>query len=190
MNRTFITIIALAGCYAAAVRAEQPAPASRIVDLQSRVIDLTFQVTDLSGNPVAVGGKVEDFQIHETPTEIRIDLAADVLFDFDKSEILPKAADVLHKAAEVIRQHERQVVRIEGHTDGKGSDAYNQSLSERRAESVRRWFVTDEKLGGVRFETRGWGAQKPVAPNQKPDGSDDPDGRQKNRRVEIVVTKD
>ena len=91
--------------------------------------------------------------------------------------------------SDVIRQHDNQVVSIEGHTDGKGSDTYNQNLSERRAESVRHWFTAIEKLNRVGFETKGWGARKPVAPNQKPDGSDDPDGRQKNRRVEIVVKK-
>ena len=173
---------------APALRAQQPL-AGRVVDLTSKVSDLTMTVTDLNGAPVEIGGKVEDMQIRETDTEIRIDLAADVLFDFDKSEILPKAAGVLHQAAEVVRQHEKQVVRIEGHTDGKGKEAYNQKLSERRADSVRRWFAEKEKLGAVRFETKGWGATKPVAPNTKTDGSDDPEGRQKNRRVEIVVHK-
>lgn len=163
--------------------------AGKVLDLTSRVIDLTLKVTDLNGAPVEIGGKVEDLQIRETDTEIRIDLAADVLFDFDKAEILPKAAGVLHQAAEVVRQHDKQVVRIEGHTDGKGKDAYNQKLSERRADSVRRWFEEKEKLAGLHFETKGWGAQKPVAPNTKSDGSDDPEGRQKNRRVEIVVHK-
>jgi len=161
----------------------------KVIDLTSRVIDLTTTVTDLSGAPVEIGGKVEDMRIRETDTEIRIDLAADVLFDFDKADILPKAADVLHKAAEVVRQHDKQVVRIEGHTDAKGNDAYNQKLSERRADSVRRWLAEKEKLTGVHFETKGWGAQKPVAPNTKADGSDDPAGRQKNRRVVIVVHK-
>ena len=161
----------------------------KVLDLTSTVIDLTMRVTDLNGAPVEIGGKVEDMQIRETDTEIRIDLAADVLFDFDKADILPKATDVLHKAAEVVRQHDKQVVRIEGHTDAKGSDAYNEKLSNRRADSVRRWLAEKEKLTGVHFETKGWGAQKPVAPNTKADGSDDPVGRQKNRRVEIVVHK-
>lgn len=167
----------------------QPAGSGKVLDLTAKVVDLKLTVTDLSGAPTEVGGKVEDMQVRETETEIRIDLAADVLFDFDKADILPKAADVLHKAAEVIRQHDKQSVRIEGYTDGKGNDAYNQKLSERRADSVRRWFTDKEALAGVRFTTKGWGAQKPVAPNQKPDGSDDPEGRQKNRRVEIVVQK-
>ena len=80
-------------------------------------------------------------------------------------------------------------MRIDGYTDSKGSDPYNQGLSDRRAESVRNWFVTKEGLRDVNFATKGYGAKNPVAPNTKPDGSDDPDGRQKNRRVEITVKK-
>ena len=78
---------------------------------------------------------------------------------------------------------------IEGHTDGKGKDDYNQKLSERRAQSVRDYFVKDEGLKGLSFSTKGFGKTKPVAPNAREDGSDDPEGRQKNRRVEIVVRK-
>jgi outer membrane protein OmpA-like peptidoglycan-associated protein len=80
-------------------------------------------------------------------------------------------------------------VRIEGHTDAKGSDAYNQKLSERRAQSVRQWLVQKEGVDGSKMAPQGFGARKPVAPNNKPDGSDDPEGRQKNRRVEIVLAK-
>ena len=186
MPLRILTTIAL--LLAATALLAQQHETGKVLDLTSRVIDLTMRVTDLSGALIDFGGKVEDMQIRETDMEIRIDLAADVLFDFDKADILPKAADVLHKAADVVRQHDKQVVRIEGHTDAKGNDAYNQKLSERRADSVRRWLVDKEKLG-VRFETKGWGAQKPLAPNTKTDGTDDPEGRQKNRRVEIVVQK-
>jgi outer membrane protein OmpA-like peptidoglycan-associated protein len=91
----------------------------------------------------------------------------------------------LRQAADVVRKGARGVVRIEGHTDGKGAAAYNQKLSERRAAAVQKWLAEREGLR-VKFATRGFGATKPVAPNAKPDGSDDPDGRQKNRRVEIV----
>jgi outer membrane protein OmpA-like peptidoglycan-associated protein len=79
-------------------------------------------------------------------------------------------------------------VRIEGHTDAKGSASYNQDLSNRRAESVKKWF-TSHGLKDLHFSTEGFGAKKPVAPNTKPNGSDDPKGRAKNRRVEIVITK-
>ncbi|HZX67971.1 MAG TPA: OmpA family protein, partial [Candidatus Elarobacter sp.] len=71
----------------------------------------------------------------------------------------------------------------------KGSAAYNAALSERRARSVKNWFVEKDGLRNIRFATNGFGAGDPVAPNTKPDGSDNPDGRRKNRRVEILIAK-
>jgi flagellar motor protein MotB len=89
----------------------------------------------------------------------------------------------------VIVEKAKGKVRIEGHTDSKGSDAYNQRLSGQRANAVRDWLVEKEGLKQVKFVTRGFGEVKPVVPNTKLDGSDDPEGRQKNRRVEIIVGK-
>jgi outer membrane protein OmpA-like peptidoglycan-associated protein len=146
-----------------------------------KVLDIVFKVESF-------GGQVVDLQVKETDTEFRIELAADVLFEFDKATLLPKAEDTLKKAAAFVHERAAGVVEIEGHTDAKGDDAYNQRLSERRADSVRQWFVRNG-LRDVRFASRGLGETKPVAPNAKPDGSDDPEGRQKNRRVEIVIRK-
>jgi outer membrane protein OmpA-like peptidoglycan-associated protein len=149
---------------------------------QFTIVDIIFRVE-------SIGGVVQDIEIKETPTEVRVDMAADVLFDFDKADLLPKADETLQKAADFIRDRAKGgAVRIEGHTDAKGNDAYNQKLSERRAASVKNWFAA-HGLSNMKFSTEGFGAKKPVAPNTKPDGSDDPDGRQKNRRVELVIRK-
>ncbi len=150
--------------------------------------DAKFKVLDIVFKVESFGGVVVDLQVKETETEVRIELAADVLFEFDKATLLPKAEDTLKKAAEFIGQRAKGTVRIEGHTDAKGDDAYNQKLSERRAESVRHWFAR-QGLAHVRFSSKGFGETQPVAPNAKPDGKDDPEGRQKNRRVEIVISK-
>jgi outer membrane protein OmpA-like peptidoglycan-associated protein len=150
--------------------------------VQPRVLDLEYRIQDL-------GGRVQDLNIKETETEIRIEMAADVLFDFDKADIKQEAKPSLEKVAAVLAVHPRARVSIEGHTDGKGSADYNQKLSERRASSVSRWLEARRELRDLGFTPRGFGATKPVAPNTKPDGSDDADGRQKNRRVEIVVKK-
>ena len=152
-------------------------------------LDLKFATEDLQYRTEPVAGVVQALEVKETPTEIRIELSADVLFDFDKAEIRPDAAKVLSQAAEVLKAHSKRKATIEGHTDAKGDDQYNQRLSERRADAVKRWFQAREGLKSMPIETRGWGAKRPAAPNQKPDGSDDPDGRQKNRRVEIVIAK-
>ena len=149
---------------------------------QFKILDIVFRVDDIAG-------KVEDIEIKETDLEVRVDLAADVLFDFDKANLLPKAEETLQKAADVVKEKNKGgTVRIEGHTDGKGSASYNQKLSLRRADSVKAWFQK-HGLSSMTFSTEGFGATKPVAPNTKPDGSDDPIGRQKNRRVEIVIKK-
>jgi outer membrane protein OmpA-like peptidoglycan-associated protein len=149
---------------------------------KGKVLDLVFRVEDM-------GGKVQSLEIKESATEVRIDLAADVLFDFDKADILPKAQSTLKQAADVVREKAKGTVRLEGHTDAIGSDAHNQKLSEQRADAVKSWFIEKEGLRNMSFATKGYGASRPVAPNKKPDGSDDPEGRQKNRRVEIVISK-
>jgi outer membrane protein OmpA-like peptidoglycan-associated protein len=148
---------------------------------KSKVLDLVFKVEDF-------GAKSVDFAVKETDTEVRIELAADVLFDFDKATLRPQAEDSLSRAAGLVKERAGGAVRIEGHTDNKGNDAYNQRLSERRAEAVRQWFVR-HGMGTLQFSVQGFGETRPVAPNTRPDGSDDPDGRQKNRRVEIVISK-
>ena len=151
---------------------------------------LTFATQDLKFAVEDMGGRIAGLEVKETPTETRIALSADVLFDFDKSEILPKAQAALHQVAVFIKEKgSGRHVKIEGHTDGKGSDAYNHKRAEQRADAVVRWLTQREGLKDVKFQSQGFGAKRPVAPNTKPDGSDDPEGRQKNRRVEIVLTK-
>ena len=116
---------------------------------------------------------------------IVIDLPADVLFDFDKATIRPDAEPALARAAELLKSYPRAQVSIGGHTDAKGDDAYNEGLSLRRARAV-----ADRLQGpaGRSLKAEGFGERRPVASNVKPDGADDPAGRQKNRRVEIRIT--
>jgi outer membrane protein OmpA-like peptidoglycan-associated protein len=159
-----------------------------VVDVQGRVLDVQARMLDLQGRVLDLSGKVLAMEVKEGPKEVRIELPADILFDFDKFDIRPGAQPALHQAGDIIRRA-RGSVQVEGHTDGKGAPAYNQKLSEQRADAVRRWLAEREGLGKTKFATRGFGASRPVAPNTLPDGSDDPDGRQRNRRVEIVFAK-
>lgn len=80
----------------------------------------------------------------------------------------------------MLRQHATLRISIEGHTDATGDDAHNLSLSERRALSVRTFLVEQYGIAGERLEAKGLGEAKPV------DGNDTPEGRQNNRRVELV----
>jgi outer membrane protein OmpA-like peptidoglycan-associated protein len=142
------------------------------VDLKSQVVDLVAKGVD----------------IKETANEIKINLLGDILFDFDKADIRSAAEPTLADVAKLIQSRPNPKVVIDGHTDSKGSDSYNAKLSDRRAASVKSWFGKHGvNVSGM--QTHGWGAKKPVAPNTRSDGSDDPDGRQKNRRVEITIRK-
>lgn len=162
----------------------------------AKVLALSGKVTELKGLASAVSGKTEaltaalkDLGAKVTEQEIRIELQADVLFDFDKADLRPEAIPSLQKVGAVINGYPNVPVRIEGHTDAKGADDYNMKLSESRAASVKSWLVRNAGVDAGRITAYGRGETKPVAPNTKPDGSDDPEGRQKNRRVEITLKK-
>ena len=99
------------------------------------------------------------------------------------SEVRTDAAKALANLATIIRANPNGHTRLEGHTDAVGNDQYNQALSERRAESVKQWLVTNEKLDAAKFVTKGWGKTKPIAPN------DTEANRQRNRRLEAIVEK-
>jgi outer membrane protein OmpA-like peptidoglycan-associated protein len=158
------------------------------------VTTLQATATNLVGLSLAVGGRVDslnaalkDLGARTTDTEIQIDLASDVMFDFDKATLRPTALPSLQKVVTVMHAYPAYTCTIGGHTDGKGDKAYNQKLSERRADSVKTWLVAHGASNPI--TARGFGETKPIAPNKKPDGSDDPVGRQKNRRVEITLHK-
>lgn len=144
---------------------------------------------NLSPNLVNLATNATGVTVEETELTVKITLASDVLFDFDKASIRRDAEDALGKVASALAAYKGAEIDLTGHTDSKGADEYNQRLSERRAESVKRWLVDRGKLAAARFRTKGSGEREPVAPNEKEDGSDDPDGRQKNRRVDILVHK-
>lgn len=116
---------------------------------------------------------------------IRVDLPSDVLFDFDRAEIRADARPVLLKMSEILKAMRAASVEIVGHTDSMGTDDYNQRLSERRAASVKQWLAASGVSAPMTVQ--GKGESSPVAANRHPDGSDDPEGRQKNRRVEFIV---
>jgi outer membrane protein OmpA-like peptidoglycan-associated protein len=128
-------------------------------------------------------------EITEDPAHLKIQIDGDLLFDFAKAKVQPSADPILQKVADVIRQYPDAYILIEGHTDSKGPDDYNLDLSDRRAVAVKDWLMTKGGVVRATITTRGWGEAKPVAANSNPDGSDNPEGRQQNRRVEITVKK-
>jgi outer membrane protein OmpA-like peptidoglycan-associated protein len=118
------------------------------------------------------------------PTQFR--LPADVLFAFDSASLSPAAQTALAVLAKQVNGTSGSVA-VAGNTDAIGSDAYNQTLSEQRAAAVA--DALRGTLGGkFTYSSVGFGKTKPVAPNTNADGSDNPDGRAQNRRVDINVT--
>ncbi len=117
--------------------------------------------------------------------ERRLSVVGDALFDFNKSDLRPDAEETLTAAVPEITKLGGRPNRIEGHTNSIGTDAYNQKLSEARARTVRDWLAKRNVIPAS-TPIRGFGKSMPVAPNTTADGKDDPEGRQRNRRVEVV----
>jgi outer membrane protein OmpA-like peptidoglycan-associated protein len=108
---------------------------------------------------------------------------SDVLFDTGSYTLKPGAREKLAKISGIVLAHPGLTLQIEGHTDSVGGDDFNQQLSERRADSVRD-FLAEQGVPGSNITARGFGKMQPVASN------DTPEGRQRNRRVELVVNGD
>lgn len=145
---------------------------------------------DAAGPVQDVIGVVESLDGTEQETRegatVTVALTSDVLFAFDRADLSPAARGRLHRVAEQITADAAGgAVRVEGHTDDQGSDAYNDDLSQRRADTVRR--TLEELLVGqsLTFEATGHGEGEPTVPNIV-DGEPNEENRAKNRRVEII----
>jgi outer membrane protein OmpA-like peptidoglycan-associated protein len=111
---------------------------------------------------------------------ITLNMPGNVTFATDSSDLSPAFFDVLNSVGKVLNEYDQSVVEVAGHTDSSGSDAYNQSLSERRASSVSS-YLQSQGITGQRVITIGMGEQYPVADNATSAG------KQANRRVEITM---
>lgn len=149
---------------------------------------ITFngQTTEVDAKPLEKPGKLAKLEMVPPVPSIEansllITLDSEVLFDVDKYDVRvhPEAEEVLKNLAIVLKEMDVKNFEIDGHTDSDGSDEYNQVLSEKRANSVKNFLVSQ----GVNAEitTKGYGESKPVASN------DTAEGKQKNRRVEIII---
>jgi OOP family OmpA-OmpF porin len=110
---------------------------------------------------------------------VRVEL--DVKFDFDKSVVKEDSQGDIKSLADFMKQYPQTTTTVEGHTDSVGSDAYNQGLSERRAEAVRDVLVNQHGIDSSRVSSVGYGEAQPVEDNNTDEG------RAVNRRVEAEV---
>jgi outer membrane protein OmpA-like peptidoglycan-associated protein len=104
-----------------------------------------------------------------------------VLFGFDRSDLNTSAETNLNKLVNVLQKYPDTNIEIIGHTDNKGTNDYNQTLSQRRASSVAS-YLRAQRVSSSRLTTKGMGESDPIATN------DTEDGRSQNRRVEFVIT--
>ena len=121
-----------------------------------------LNITKLSGNALKVG------------------IASDATFDFDSAAIKSSAQATYAKIASVLKDYDKTIIHVVGHTDSTGTDAYNQTLSERRASAVAS-ALTANGLNSARLLTEGRGESVPIADNSTKEG------QRRNRRVDIVI---
>jgi outer membrane protein OmpA-like peptidoglycan-associated protein len=138
--------------------------------------------TNLAAREERIEDKLARLGAKVTETEVVIQLPGAILFDFDSAAIRPDAERALSDVARVIDAYAQRPVRIEGHTDSVAGDDYNQTLSERRAQSVAEWLAA-RGIAKSRLASAGYGEKKPVATNENAAG------RQQNRRVEVIIAK-
>ena len=141
------------------------------------------KVVEVSNNPAY--GNDDDYSTLLDGKKI---ILKNIYFDYDKSFLRRESFPELNKLYNYLVSHPELTIEIGGHSDSKGNDTYNQTLSQDRAVSVMS-HLTAKGINGKRLRAVGYGPSDPIAPNTKADGSDNPDGRQKNRRIEIKVIK-
>lgn len=124
-------------------------------------------------NPITVGSKI---------------VLNNIFFDFDKATLRPLSNVELKNLVTLMRSNPNLKVEISGHTDSKGDNEYNRKLSEERAKAVVNKLV-ENGISADRFKAKGYGENTPSVSNTKTDGTDDPEGRQLNRRVELTITE-
>jgi outer membrane protein OmpA-like peptidoglycan-associated protein/tetratricopeptide (TPR) repeat protein len=109
-----------------------------------------------------------------------------IYYQFNKAYLLDASFASLDKLVATLKENPNMTIEIGGHTDSRGNDGYNQKLSEQRAQSVIDYLIS-KGIAKERLQAKGYGESQPIAPNQNPDGRDNPAGREKNRRTELKI---
>jgi len=151
-------------------------------DIRSVALQLTKQRLVSDAQPLRGASAIVS---DPTGFGFTIGLSGDYLFEFDQFVLTPSAQEALLDVLALYDEYGGTLVEISGHTDSKGSDNYNQDLSEKRAAAVSTWF-TENGVDPDMITALGYGETRPVA-NNEIDGADNPQGRSLNRRVDIKV---
>ncbi len=157
--------------------------------LEKKRLELEKRSLELQEKELALEKAKMELQQQQSGRSLSMNLAGDVLFDYDKAVLKPAAEEALKKVAVVLSQFPESRVTIEGYTDAKGGKAVNLPLSRERAGAVKEWLVKNGNVPAANVTAKGFGEDNPVAPNTNTDGTDNPAGRALNRRVTIIVEK-
>jgi outer membrane protein OmpA-like peptidoglycan-associated protein len=158
-----------------------------ITDVLVSVENPNSTTTDTTENDIATNTETTE-TIETTVTEYASqgEYLKDLYFLYDKVILVDESEPDYEATLKYLKDNPTAKVRIEGHTDSHGSSEYNQWLSSARSNKIRNRLY-DNGVAWGRMKTRGYGEDKPIAPNKNPDGSDNPEGRLLNRRVSFVL---
>jgi OmpA-OmpF porin, OOP family len=138
---------------------------------------------------VKAGYKEIHKDLYLAPIEIgQVFRLNNVFFDFDKYSLRPESFMELDRVVKFLNEYPNIEIEMSAHTDSKGADEYNMTLSDNRAKSVRE-YILSKGIAATRIISKGYGETKPVTANSNADGTDNPEGRQLNRRVEFKILK-
>ncbi len=115
---------------------------------------------------------------------------SNIYYEYDKADLQAASKTVLDTLYDILKENPTITIELSAHTDSKGADKYNEELSQKRAESCTNYLTNEKGIAKDRIVAKGYGKTMPVAPNTNPDGSDNPEGRAKNRRTEFKILND
>jgi outer membrane protein OmpA-like peptidoglycan-associated protein len=145
--------------------------------------EVTEETPDLA--EIAAADPALDVRLNEEGEVDAMVMLSDVLFEFGDATLELAALDVLAGVAEKLDGI--AALEITGHTDAVGDDQFNLDLGQRRADAVREWLVANTNLSADILTAQGVGEADPILPNLNDDGTDSPEGRAANRRVEFTI---
>jgi outer membrane protein OmpA-like peptidoglycan-associated protein len=149
-------------------------------------IDITVNTKDPKES-VNGGDNKDPFKPVVTEYASQNDMMKDLYFIYDKTKIIEKSVADYNRTLQYLKDNPKVKVVIEGHTDANGSDEYNMWLASARSNKIKN-MLNQDGISWSRMTTKNYGESKPIAPNMNPDGTDNPEGRQLNRRVSFAET--
>jgi outer membrane protein OmpA-like peptidoglycan-associated protein len=166
---------------AAAARAQASSAEAQAAAAQNQALTARDQAAAANDQAAAARAQLADLQAKQTERGMVLTLGSNVLFDTNSETLKPGAGEALNRVAQFLQTQPGVKLRIEGHTDSRGSDSYNEALSQRRAQAVASALMA-RGIDASRLQAVGRGMEVPVATN------DTAEGRQQNRRVELIFS--